>query len=445
MVKADRVVFPSGAAPEFPFRGVAQLRAHGGTVRLRRSGRRPAPGAAGRAGTGRRTRADRRAVRPDGHGRARRRDDRADGMTDAIEPDRLRRRRATSAGSPIAPVLARGRGDRRRLAAGHRRRRGGSDRRRRAARPAAPARAARPRRRRRHGRPGRRHARRPLRRGGAVGLAGQRPAGSGLPAGAGLSRLGPRRRAAALRRRAVGQGAGVRTVDAGRRARVVRPGIARSPTPARSTTSPHRSPRASSRTSTSWPGGCPAPASSCRSTSRRCPPCWPGRCAPPAGSARWRRLPVAASVRCFGTWSTRWATGRRSRTAARPHRRSGCCGRRDSVALSVDFSLLGAAAAGLDPIGEAVEGGAVLVAGVVPATYAGSPSERSLRQWAEPLVGPWRRLGLPRTGLGEVVVDPDLRARRRHAGLGRAGDADVARTRAGVRRPTRGLVTTRDR
>ena len=74
--------------------------------------------------------------------------------------------------------------------------------------------------------------------------------------------------------------------------------------------------------------------------------------------------------------------------------------------LSIDFSLLGAAAAGLDPIGEAVEGGAVLVAGVVPATYAGSPSERSLRQWAEPLVGPWRRLGLPRTGLGEVVVTP---------------------------------------
>jgi tRNA-uridine 2-sulfurtransferase len=32
MVEADRVVFPSGAAPAFPYRGIAQLRAHGGTV-----------------------------------------------------------------------------------------------------------------------------------------------------------------------------------------------------------------------------------------------------------------------------------------------------------------------------------------------------------------------------------------------------------------------------
>ncbi len=32
LVEADRVVFPGGAPPVFPFRGVAQLRAHGGTV-----------------------------------------------------------------------------------------------------------------------------------------------------------------------------------------------------------------------------------------------------------------------------------------------------------------------------------------------------------------------------------------------------------------------------
>ncbi len=75
-------------------------------------------------------------------------------------------------------------------------------------------------------------------------------------------------------------------------------------------------------------------------------------------------------------------------------------------ALSLDLTLVGTGAARLDPIGEAVEAGAILVAGVVPTAAPESASTRSLRQWADPALAVWDRLGFPRSRLGEVVPTP---------------------------------------
>ncbi|GGL85583.1 methionine synthase [Nakamurella endophytica] len=73
-------------------------------------------------------------------------------------------------------------------------------------------------------------------------------------------------------------------------------------------------------------------------------------------------------------------------------------------ALWVDATAVGTAAARLDPIGEAVEAGVAIVAGLVPA--AGPTTPRSLGAAARPLTEAWRRLGLPRTSLADVVVTP---------------------------------------
>ena len=72
-------------------------------------------------------------------------------------------------------------------------------------------------------------------------------------------------------------------------------------------------------------------------------------------------------------------------------------------ALSVDMTTLPTAAAVLDPIGEAIESGVVLVAGVVPAVRSAG-SERPLQSWAAPVLQVWDRLGFPRSQLPTAVV-----------------------------------------
>jgi hypothetical protein len=72
-------------------------------------------------------------------------------------------------------------------------------------------------------------------------------------------------------------------------------------------------------------------------------------------------------------------------------------------ALSVDLTVLGSTAAALDPIGEAIETGAILLAGVVPSVAPGAP-RTPLRRWAAPLLQTWDRLGFARDLLAASVV-----------------------------------------
>jgi len=72
-------------------------------------------------------------------------------------------------------------------------------------------------------------------------------------------------------------------------------------------------------------------------------------------------------------------------------------------ALSIDLTLLTSKAAALDPIGEAVETGAILLAGAVPATAPANP-RAPLKTWAEPILQMWDRLGFPRQQLADAVV-----------------------------------------
>ena len=66
--------------------------------------------------------------------------------------------------------------------------------------------------------------------------------------------------------------------------------------------------------------------------------------------------------------------------------------------------MLGSTAAALDPIGEAVETGAILLAGVVPSVAAGATRGRRCRRWAAPLLQTWDRLGFARDLLAASVV-----------------------------------------
>lgn len=70
--------------------------------------------------------------------------------------------------------------------------------------------------------------------------------------------------------------------------------------------------------------------------------------------------------------------------------------------LSLDVTRLGTRAAQLDPVGEAIEAGAVLLAGLVGV----EPDDRPLREVAAPLLDVWNRLGLARSTLAGVVVTP---------------------------------------
>ncbi len=93
-------------------------------------------------------------------------------------------------------------------------------------------------------------------------------------------------------------------------------------------------------------------------------------------------------------------------------------------ALSVDFAGMGTAAAQLDPIGEAVEAGVVLLAGLLPGiepTSARPTAPTTLYDWAAPLLGVWDRLGFPRHTLSGAVVPTPV------CGLA-AADAGWART-----------------
>lgn len=74
----------------------------------------------------------------------------------------------------------------------------------------------------------------------------------------------------------------------------------------------------------------------------------------------------------------------------------------DAVAL--DLTVIGSTAAQLDPIGELVEEGGVLVAGVVPSVLPPSGRAPDLRQAADPLLAVWDRLGFARSRLPECVV-----------------------------------------
>jgi hypothetical protein len=72
-------------------------------------------------------------------------------------------------------------------------------------------------------------------------------------------------------------------------------------------------------------------------------------------------------------------------------------------ALSVDMTILGTSAAALDPVGEAVETGAILLAGLIPSTPPAKP-KAPLKTWATPLLQIWDRLGFPRQQLAGTVV-----------------------------------------
>lgn len=75
-------------------------------------------------------------------------------------------------------------------------------------------------------------------------------------------------------------------------------------------------------------------------------------------------------------------------------------------ALAVDFTELGTSAARLDPIGELLEAGTVLLAGVVP-DQEPTGRARELRSWAAPVLDVFDRLGFPRETLsGRVVPTP---------------------------------------
>jgi hypothetical protein len=72
-------------------------------------------------------------------------------------------------------------------------------------------------------------------------------------------------------------------------------------------------------------------------------------------------------------------------------------------ALSVDLTILGSTAAALDPVGEAVETGAILLAGLIPSVAPAQP-KAPLKTWAAPLLQTWDRLGFPREQLAASVV-----------------------------------------
>jgi hypothetical protein len=67
------------------------------------------------------------------------------------------------------------------------------------------------------------------------------------------------------------------------------------------------------------------------------------------------------------------------------------------------MTILGTTAAALDPVGEAVETGAILLAGLIPSAAPARP-KAPLKTWAEPLLQVWDRLGFPRQRLAAAVV-----------------------------------------
>ncbi len=72
-------------------------------------------------------------------------------------------------------------------------------------------------------------------------------------------------------------------------------------------------------------------------------------------------------------------------------------------AISIDFTAVGSSAARLDPVGELVEAGTVLLAGLLP-TVRPTGRDRELKDWAAPVLAVFDRLGFPRDTLSQRVV-----------------------------------------
>lgn len=71
--------------------------------------------------------------------------------------------------------------------------------------------------------------------------------------------------------------------------------------------------------------------------------------------------------------------------------------------LAIDLTIVRDRASALDAVGEFIDGGGIVLAGVIPGT---APPNRSapLRHWAGPLLDTWNRLGFRRDDLAKRVV-----------------------------------------
>ncbi|HEY5877399.1 MAG TPA: methionine synthase [Nakamurella sp.] len=72
-------------------------------------------------------------------------------------------------------------------------------------------------------------------------------------------------------------------------------------------------------------------------------------------------------------------------------------------ALAVDLTLIGQRPAALDALGELVDEGGKVLAGIIPTSGVTKP-EAPLRTWAQPLLDTWNRLGFRRQDLAASVV-----------------------------------------
>lgn len=74
-------------------------------------------------------------------------------------------------------------------------------------------------------------------------------------------------------------------------------------------------------------------------------------------------------------------------------------------AVRVDFSSLGRAAADLDPVGESLSAGTVVLGGVIPTSPpAGDTAPGTLAEWARPITEPLRALGFSAQTLADLVI-----------------------------------------
>ena len=275
---------------------------------------------------------------------------------------------------------------------------------------------------RRPGRPGGRAAHRPARRPAAVRLAAGRPARRRRAARRLVPLAGPRRaRRCPPGPPRPGQGPALRAVDARCRAAADRAASRCSPTPVRSATSWRPSPRARSST--------------CSDVRRRLPdaplvlqldePSLPAVLAGgmPLQLRRRSFQPVPSTDGRGGAARAgrRGAASRSSCTAARtaPRWRPAAPRRGERAVAGPDRASPGTVD---DELGEAVDGGVALLAGVVPAVPGAGRRLSDPAGTVEPVRRLWRRLGLPAESLragrsstptcGLAGADPRPRPRR---------------------------------
>jgi hypothetical protein len=72
-------------------------------------------------------------------------------------------------------------------------------------------------------------------------------------------------------------------------------------------------------------------------------------------------------------------------------------------ALAVDLTVVGERPSTLDALGELIDAGGILLAGVIPTTRPANP-DAPLQKWVAPLLDTWNRLGLRREDLAASVV-----------------------------------------